>query len=100
MIENLLKSDNEVEERRKLQGLMKPLQDENYRLRKYEEAAKANLVDSTVNETQLKNSLTKAYKDVVRKQGFLNHCLFVCLGFYSITVCLVICLIFGGFSPF
>ena len=86
MIENLLKSDNEVEERRKLQGLMKTLQDENYRLRKYEEAAKANLVDSSVNETQLKNSLTKAYKDVVRKQSFLNHCLFGYLfvlgGFY------------------
>nr|XP_022341017.1 centrosomal protein of 72 kDa-like [Crassostrea virginica] len=64
VIENLLKSDNEVEERQKLQGLMKTLQDENYRLRKYEEAAKANLVDSSVNETQLKNSLTKAYKDV------------------------------------
>ena len=83
---------------------MKTLQEENYRLRKYEEAAKANLVDSTVNETRLKNSLTKAYKDVVRKQIFLNHCLFVCLfvclGFYLITVCLVICLIFGGFSPF
>ena len=86
MIENLLKSDNEVEERRKLQGLMKTLQDENYRLRKYEEAAKANLVDSTVNETQLKNSLTQAYKDVVRKQSFLIHCLFVCL--------------FGVFRPF
>ena len=82
MIENLLKFDNEVEERRKLHGLMKTLQDENYQLRKYEEAAKANLVDSSVNETQLKNSLTKAYKDVVRKQSFLNQCLFICLGFY------------------
>ena len=79
VIENLLKSDNEVEVRRKLQSLMKTLQDEDYRLRKYEKAAKANLVDSTVNETQLKNSLTKAYKDVVRKQSFLIHCLFICL---------------------
>ena len=85
VIENLLKSENEFEERRKLQGLMKTLQDENYRLRKYEEAAKANLVDSSVNETQLKNSLTKAYKDVVRKQSFLIHCLFVRLFVWGFT---------------
>lgn len=65
MIENFLKSEDEVEERRNLQGHLKTLQDENYRLRKYEEAAKANLADSSVNETQLKNSLTKAYRDVV-----------------------------------
>lgn len=65
VIENFLKSEDEVEEREKLQGHLKTLQDENYRLRKYEEAAKANLADSSVNETQLKNSLTKAYRDVV-----------------------------------
>lgn len=65
VIENFLKSEDDVEEREKLQGHLKTLQDENYRLRKYEEAAKANLADSSVNETQLKNSLTKAYRDVV-----------------------------------
>lgn len=64
VIENFLKSEDEVEEREKLKGHLKTLQDENYRLRKYEEAAKANLADSSVNETQLKNSLTKAYRDV------------------------------------
>ncbi|XP_048762502.2 centrosomal protein of 72 kDa-like isoform X1 [Ostrea edulis] len=64
VIENFMKSDNEVEERRQLQTHLKTLQDENYRLRKYEEATKANLTDSSINETQLKNSLTKAYRDV------------------------------------
>ncbi|XP_061197157.1 centrosomal protein of 72 kDa-like [Saccostrea echinata] len=64
VIENFMKSDNETEKRHHLEGHLKTLQDENYRLRKYEEAAKANLADSSVNETQLKNSLTKAYKDV------------------------------------
>ena len=41
------------------------LEDDNYRLRKREEASKASLSDSSVNETQLKASLTKAYKDLV-----------------------------------
>ena len=67
LIENFMSSSSTSDHREQLylHDRISQLEDDNYRLRKREEASKASLSDSSVNETQLKASLTKAYKDLV-----------------------------------